>query len=158
MMSAADAGWLVEARAGSLARVEGRPAAADSWQIGMAEWKRIVSEAVVANATAPLRLVYGGGANLITGYRLYYMLQFAKRAGVRVLALYTDGRFWIDEATDWLIESGVDHIVLCLPGGEPADALARHVSELNRRTAAGSGRPRVTVRVAAPGVTAASLE
>ncbi len=154
MTRAADAsGLLVEARAGSLARVEGGPPSADAGQIEMAEWKRIVAEAVASNPATPLRLVYAGGANLVTGYRLFYMLQFAKRAGVRDLTLYTDGLFWIDEATDWLIESGVDRVIVCVPGGTPTDTLATHVGDLAARTTSGARAPRVFVRAAAPGVT-----
>lgn len=155
MMPPADAvGMLVEARAGSLARVEGGPKSADAGQIEMGEWKRIVAEAVAANPPTPLRLVYAGGANLVTGYRLFYMLQFAKRAGVRDLTLYTDGLFWIDEATDWLIESGVDRVIVCVPGGTPTDPLATRVRALESRTATGAHTPRVFVRAAAAGVTA----
>ena len=151
------AGWLVEARAGSLARVEGATEPADGSQIAMSEWKKIIAEAVAANPMVPIRLVYGGGANLITGYRLYYMLQCAKGAGVRDLTLYTDGAFWIDEATDWLIESQVDTVVVCVPEGRPSETLARRVRELASRTAGAAGAPRVHVRASVPGVTGLPL-
>lgn len=107
----------------------------------MAAWKELVAGAV--QSAAPLELAFFGGANQITGYRIYYMLQFAKRAGVSHLTLRTDGVFWIDEATDWLVESGVDEIVLEVPGGTLGPALADRVSGLSTH---GLAVPTVTVR------------
>jgi MoaA/NifB/PqqE/SkfB family radical SAM enzyme len=110
-------------------------------QAEMLEWKRLVAEAVRLNQ--PLELRYFGGANPISGYRLFYMLQFAKRAGARRVSLHSDGLFWIDEATEWLVESEVDEIVLEVAGGMLSPALAQRVSEL---AAAGSPSPTVVVR------------
>lgn len=106
----------------------------------MAAWKRLVAQAA-ASAT-PLRLHFSGGANQVTGYRLYYMLRFAKRAGVPHVALHSDGVFWIEEATDWLIESGVDEVVLLVPGGVPSSTLSQRIAALAAR---GSGRPKIIV-------------
>lgn len=107
----------------------------------MAAWKDLVAGAV--QSAAPLELEFFGGANQITGYRVYYMLQFAKRAGVRHLTLRSDGVFWIDEATDWLAESGVDEIILEVPGGKLSQGLADKVAGLSAR---GGAIPAVTVR------------
>lgn len=107
----------------------------------MAEWKRQVADAV--QAAAPLQLDFFGGANQITGYRIYYMLQFAKRAGVSRLTLRTDGVFWIEEAADWLVESGVDEIVLEVAGGTLPPVLADKVAGLSAR---GVAVPVVTVQ------------
>ena len=116
----------------------------------MTEWKRIVAETVATDPDIPLRLVSFGGANQIAGYRLYYMLQYAKRAGLRHVVLLTDGLFWIDEATEWLIESGVDEIVLVMTGGGPGAALSARISALSSR----AGAPSVLVRATGPGALA----
>lgn len=110
-------------------------------QAEMLEWKRLVSAAVAANQR--LELHYFGGANQISGYRLYYMLHYAKHAGVRQVALHSDGLFWSDEASDWLVESAVDEIVLELAGGTVPPAIAQRVSNL---AAAGSRPPAVVVK------------
>lgn len=110
-------------------------------QAEMLEWKRLVSRA--AGGHQRLELHYFGGANQISGYRLYYMLQYAKRAGVHQVALHSDGLFWSDEASDWLVESAVDEIVLEVAGGEVSPAIAQRVSNL---AAAGSRSPSVVVR------------
>lgn len=109
----------------------------------MHQWKRLVADLVASDPDARLRVVHFGGANQILGYRLYYMLQFAKAAGVRHLSLITDGAFWIDEATDWLIDSRVDEIELIAPGAELTSDLARRVADLRRR---GAGAPAIAVR------------
>jgi len=107
----------------------------------MLEWKRLAAQAAAAGR--PLQLRYFGSANQIAGYRLHYMLQYAKQAGVEKVALYSDGQFWIDEATDWLAECGVDEVVLEVPA-VPAPLQARIAS-----LAARSGpHPAVTVRPA----------
>lgn len=113
----------------------------------MAEYKRIVAMHLTSHADLPLHVEYFGGANQITGYRLYYMLQFAKSAGVRHLSLLTDGGFWIDEATDWLLDSGVDEIVLTVSGGEIGAELAKRVTALTSRN---GSRPTVRVRQVPP--------
>jgi len=94
----------------------------------MTEWKRLVARAV--DTATPLHLHFFGGANQIIGYRAYYMLQFAKAAGVRLLTLHTDGDFWIDEATAWLSESGLDQIVLHRSPGAIPPALRQRIADL----------------------------
>lgn len=143
---------VVEARAGSLALATGRPATSERGQLDMAAWKRIVASVVGTDPQVPLRLVFCGGANLISGYRLFYMLQAAKRAGVRRLVLCTDGAFWIDEATDWLAESGVDEIDLVVPDGLLSAILAARMRDVTARASVGTPVPRVSARTASPDV------
>ena len=107
------------------------------------EWKRSVTTAAAAAPGPPFEVEFFGAANLIAGYRLYYMLDYAKRAGVGRLRLVTDGLFWIDEATDWLAESGVDEIEIIAPGGQLPAPLAARIRDLAGRGA------RITVTVAA---------
>jgi hypothetical protein len=99
---------------------------------GMAEWKRVAHLAAASADSPALCLVHRGYANQIRGYRLYYMLQYAKQAGVKHLVLDTDGLFWIDEATDWLAESGVDRIELTTSNGRLLDTLADRIARLRR--------------------------
>ena len=106
----------------------------------MLEWKRLVQDAVERDLE--LQLQYFGGANQITGYRLFYMLQYAKRAGVGHVAFLSDGVFWIDEATEWLLESKVDAIHLRLPGGILPRPLHQRIDRLAELSPAG---PPVTV-------------
>lgn len=101
----------------------------------MAEWKRLVRDAVERDVELQLR--YFGGANQITGYRLFYMLQYAKRAGVRHVTFLSDGVFWIDEATEWLLESKVDAIHLRLPGGTLPPSLRQRIDRLAESSPAG---------------------
>jgi hypothetical protein len=102
----------------------------------MAEWKRAVAASVTATPRRALQLAFFGGANLITGYRIFYMLQHAKRAGVPRVSLLTDGWFWNDEASDWLIESGVDEIVLVAGDARRPPMLAGRVAEFITREGA----------------------
>lgn len=97
----------------------------------MLRWKRAVAS-LAATDIRTIRLVHRGYANQIVGYRLFYMLQFAKQAGLRV-QLVTDGLFWIEEADEWLIECGVDEIVLLAADGCLSDALAERVRALASR-------------------------
>lgn len=80
--------------------------------LGMQEFKRLVSELGSGPHEIALQLEHFGGANQVTGYRLYYMLQHARRAGIKHVTLVTDGMFWIEEAGDWLIDSGIDSLIV----------------------------------------------
>ena len=76
----------------------------------MRTWKQLVRNA--AALRTPLALKFDGGAHPITAYRLFYMLVYAKEAGVTPLSFHCDGRILDDEASQWLAESGVDEIVI----------------------------------------------
>lgn len=76
----------------------------------MRSWKALVADAAATDA--PLMLEFFGGANTITAYRLFYMLVYAKDAGLNRVSLCTDGVFIDEEASVWLAESGVDEIVI----------------------------------------------
>ena len=75
---------------------------------------------------------------------------FLEGLELKHVSLLTDGGFWIDEATDWLVESGVDEIVLVAANGQLAALLADRVRSLAAR---GPHVPLVTVQalaIAAP--------
>jgi hypothetical protein len=80
----------------------------------MALWKQIIDEISQDTSNTRVRVIYYGRANMITGYRLYYLLSYAKRSGLNQVILQTDGGFWLEESTPWLIESGVDQIVVAV--------------------------------------------
>ncbi len=105
---------VVECRSGNLAVTYDVPvnSTASRGQLDTALWKQIVAEVSQTAPETQLRVVYYGQANMITGYRLYYLLSYAKRHSLTQLILQTDGGFWLEEATDWLVESGVDQITV----------------------------------------------
>lgn len=109
--------------------------------LGMQEFKRLVSELGSGQSGIALQLEHFGGANQVTGYRLYYMLQHARRAGVEHVTLLTDGAFWIEEVSDWLIDSGVDAVIVSYD--QPLDpALADRIEQFSER----AGAPPVEMR------------
>ena len=67
----------------------------------------------------------------------------SKRCAEHERHALTDGLFWIDEATDWLIDSGVDEIVLVVTGGVLSALWSR-----------GAGAPVVRVRATGAGALA----
>jgi hypothetical protein len=136
------AGLVVECRAGGLARAAGkREVLTSSGELDMTAWKALV-DAAAAYPDRPLVALFFGEANLIAGYRLYYMLRYASRAGLRDVTLVTDGRFWIEEASDWLVECGVSRIGLV--EGDTAESVDARVMDLRAaRERAGVSAPEI---------------
>src|SRR5262245_23133956 len=123
---------VVECGAGGLARAAGRTPepTPGSGLLDMARWKEIV-DAAAADTGASLAVLFFGEANLVTGYRLYYLLRYAVHAGLRNVTLITDGRFWIDEATTWLLECGVHRIAIV--DQDAADGIEAQIASLTER-------------------------
>ena len=69
-------------------------------------WKSMVDTSV--RTGAPLSLQYEGAANAITSYRVFYMLQYAKDAGVRRLSCHLRTGHWTADAKEWLRDSPAD--------------------------------------------------
>ncbi len=86
----------------------------------MRAWKALIADAAATGTE--VCLVFYGGANPITAYRLFYMLVLAKEAGVRRLTLRSDGLFIDEEASAWLAETGIDAIEIA---GRPAAGVPR---------------------------------
>jgi hypothetical protein len=104
--------------------------------LDMAEFKQVARTLASNRPATILGLEFYGKANQIGGYRLYYMLQYAKReAGIAHVSLITDGLFWIEEASDWLMESGVDEIAI-VPSEFPDTCLADRIREFQQRSGA----------------------
>lgn len=123
----------------------------------MALYRRLVDEiAEVAPATEVWPTFYGEA--FILDYRLFYMLQYAKRRGLTNVVLNTNGTRFTAEVAEWVIESGLDLVMFSLDGfsadvfesirvGARRDEVYRNVERLleikaRRRAAA----PRVEVQ------------
>ena len=79
----------------------------------MRAWKSMVDTSV--RTGAPLSLRYEGAANAITSYRVYYMLQYAKDAGVRRLSCHLRTKHWTVDAKEWLRDSPADANFIDVP-------------------------------------------
>lgn len=121
---------VVECRAGGLARagLHAAGGAEGHAQLPMERWKALIDEAAV-RPEQPVVALFFGEANLIAGYRLYYMLRYASRAGLHDVTLVTDGRFWIDEASTWLLECGLTRIAIV--NGSAAAGLDLRIAEMH---------------------------
>lgn len=56
------------------------------------------------------------GEPLLTGYRLFYQVEYAKKAGCRDVRMNTNATHLDDETADFLIDAGLDLIVLSMDG------------------------------------------
>lgn len=83
--------------------------------MSMTLFKRIIDEiADTAPATEVWPTFYGEA--FILNYRLFYMLQYAKRRGLTNLVLNTNGTRFGQDVAEWVIESGLDLIMFSLDG------------------------------------------
>lgn len=81
----------------------------------MTLYRRIVDEiAATAPATEVWPTFYGEA--FILDYRLFYMLQYAKRKGLTNLVLNTNGTRFNRDVAEWVIESGLDLVMFSLDG------------------------------------------
>ncbi|MBI4231325.1 MAG: radical SAM protein [Planctomycetes bacterium] len=78
-------------------------------------WRKIIDEiAQRAPHTEVWPTFYGEALTL--KYRLFYMIQYAKRKGLTNLVLNTNGTLLDEEACWWLIDSGLDRFIISLDG------------------------------------------
>jgi radical SAM protein with 4Fe4S-binding SPASM domain len=56
------------------------------------------------------------GEAFLLDYRLFYMLQYAKRRGLTNVVLNTNGTRFSGEVAEWVIESGLDLVMFSLDG------------------------------------------
>ena len=56
------------------------------------------------------------GEAFVLGYRLFYMLEYAKRRGLTNLVLNTNGTRFDAEVAEWVIDSGLDLVMFSLDG------------------------------------------
>ena len=81
----------------------------------MALYKKLVDEiAVVAPNTEVWPTFYGEA--FVLDYRLFYMLEYAKKRGLTNLVLNTNGTRFDAEVAEWIVDSGLDVIMFSLDG------------------------------------------
>lgn len=81
----------------------------------MARYRRIIDEiADTAPGTEVWPTFYGEA--FLLEYRLFYMLQYAKRRGLTNVVLNTNGTRFGDEVAEWVVESGLDVVMFSLDG------------------------------------------
>ena len=83
--------------------------------MAMPLYKRIIDEiAACAPGTEVWPTFYGEA--FLLDYRLFYMLQYAKRRGLTNLVLNTNGTRFSAEVAEWVIDSGLDLVMFSLDG------------------------------------------
>lgn len=83
--------------------------------MAMPLYRKLIDEiAECAPATEVWPTFYGEA--FILDYRLFYMLQYAKRRGLSNVVLNTNGTRFTAEIAEWVIESGLDLVMFSLDG------------------------------------------
>jgi radical SAM protein with 4Fe4S-binding SPASM domain len=83
--------------------------------MSMVLYRKIVDEIAERAPHTEVWPTFYGEAFLL-GYRLFYMLQYAKRRGLTNLVLNTNGTRFTEEVAEWVIESGLDLVMFSLDG------------------------------------------
>lgn len=78
-------------------------------------YRRIIDETVRENPNARIWLDFYGEA-MLAGYKLYWMIDYAKKRGCTNVCINTNGTLMKPEYADFLIDSGVDYISLDCDG------------------------------------------
>jgi radical SAM protein with 4Fe4S-binding SPASM domain len=78
-------------------------------------YRRIIDEIAERAPHTEVWPTFYGEAFLLE-YRLFYMLQYAKRRGLTNLVLNTNGTRFTGEVAEWVIESGLDLVMFSLDG------------------------------------------
>ena len=87
--------------------------------MSMALYRQVIDEIAEHAPHTEVWPTFYGEAFLL-GYRLFYMLQYAKRRGLTNLVLNTNGTRFTAEVAEWVIESGLDLVMFSLDGFSPA--------------------------------------
>ena len=87
--------------------------------MSMALYRQIIDEIAEHAPHTEVWPTFYGEAFLL-GYRLFYMLQYAKRRGLTNVVLNTNGTRFTGEVAEWVIESGLDLVMFSLDGFSPA--------------------------------------
>lgn len=72
-------------------------------------YKKIIDEASMENPYTRLWLAWSGEP-LIEGWRLYYMITYAKKKGIKSVNINTNGQLLTDDMAEMLIDSGIDNV------------------------------------------------
>ncbi len=81
----------------------------------MALYKKIIDEVAREAPTTETWMTYYGEA-LLLKYRLFYMLRYAKQAGLTNVVLNSNGMLLDEEMGEMLIDSGVDRFIISMDG------------------------------------------
>ena len=78
-------------------------------------YKKIIDETAIENPNTRIWLDFYGEA-LLTGFRLYYYIDYAKKAGLTNVCINTNGTIMGNEYADMLLDSNVDYISIDCDG------------------------------------------
>lgn len=91
-------------------------------RMAMSLYRKVIDEIATENPYSRLWLAWSGEP-LIEGWRLYYMITYAKRKGLQSVNINTNGQLLNDEMADMLIDSGIDNVHIDI------DAFSKEVYE-----------------------------
>ena len=83
--------------------------------MAMSLYRRLIDEIAERAPDTEVWPTFYGEA-FILEYRLFYMLQYAKRRGLTNLVLNTNGTRFSGQVAEWVIESGLDLVMFSLDG------------------------------------------
>lgn len=89
-------------------------------------YRRIIEETARENPGTRIWLDFYGEA-MLAGYKLYWMIDYAKKKGCTNICINTNGTVMKEEYADFLLDSGVDYISL------DCDGFSKEVYESIRR-------------------------
>ena len=85
-------------------------------QLDVLTYKRVVDEIVQLGPKTEIVLrVFGSGKTV--GFRAHYMVDYAKRRGIAMVTLVTNADLWEEAHISFLMESGLDCLILVVDGG-----------------------------------------
>lgn len=78
-------------------------------------YKRIIDETARENSGTRIWLDFDGEA-LLAGWKLYFMIDYAKKQGIKNVCINTNGTLLKKEYADMLLDSGIDYISIDCDG------------------------------------------
>jgi len=81
--------------------------------MSMTLFKKIIDEIASENKDTEIWMTFYGDA-LILGYKLYYMIEYAKKKGLTNVVLNSNAMLLDEDAACWLIESGLDRFIVSI--------------------------------------------
>ncbi|WFR56787.1 radical SAM protein [Anaerocolumna sp. AGMB13025] len=83
--------------------------------IDIKTYKKIIDEIAINNVNTRLWLDFYGEP-LLAGYKLFYMIDYAKKKGLTNINMNTNGTLLNEEKAEMLLESGIDFISIDVDG------------------------------------------
>ncbi len=83
--------------------------------MSMPLYKQIIDEIARVNKDTEVWMTFYGDALILT-YKLYYMIQYAKKQGLTNVVLNSNAMLLNEDASHWLIESGLDRFIISMDG------------------------------------------